>query len=151
VRVVAYNGNLLLNIGPEVDGRIPLLFQERLRAIGAWLSVNGEAIFETSYWPVTQRENSTLPVYYTRGAADPLLYAIFLAWPEDDRLVLEAPALSVESELTLLGHPTPLAWQVGTDGTVTVQLPRLSPHTLPCDHAWTVRLTAVANLGAPQA
>jgi alpha-L-fucosidase len=37
-------GNFLLNVGPKPDGSIPEEEQERLRAIGQWMRVNGEAI-----------------------------------------------------------------------------------------------------------
>eukprot|EP00906_Rhabdomonas_costata_P028410 RCo040251 len=50
MQTVAYNGNLLLNVGPTADGRIPVLFEDRLRAIGKWLQVNGEAVFDTVPW-----------------------------------------------------------------------------------------------------
>ena len=47
IDVVAKNGNLLLDVGPRADGTIPEEVQERLRAIGAWMRVNGEAIYGT--------------------------------------------------------------------------------------------------------
>ena len=40
-------GNLLLNVGPDGEGRIPPEFIERSNAIGRWLKINGEAIFGT--------------------------------------------------------------------------------------------------------
>ena len=45
VDVVSRGGNLLLNVGPDPDGEIPAALLERLRAIGAWLAVNGESIY----------------------------------------------------------------------------------------------------------
>ena len=44
----ALGGNLLLNVGPDADGRIPGPAIERLRAIGSWLRVHGEAIYGTT-------------------------------------------------------------------------------------------------------
>jgi len=44
IEVVSKGGNLLLNVGPAPDGRIQSEFQTRLRAMGRWLKVNGEAI-----------------------------------------------------------------------------------------------------------
>lgn len=46
-----------MNIGPTADGVISSIFQERLRDIGLWLNVNGEAIFGTRPWKV---QNDTL-------------------------------------------------------------------------------------------
>ncbi len=43
--LVSRGGNLLLNVGPTADGRIPTIQEERLRQIGAWLKVNREAIY----------------------------------------------------------------------------------------------------------
>ena len=52
--VCANGGNLLLDIGPAADGRIPPIMQERLLQIGGWLDKNGAAIYGSSaspFWP----------------------------------------------------------------------------------------------------
>ena len=56
-------GNLLLNVGPTHDGRIVPIFEERLRQIGAWLEVNGEAIYKTKPWKA-QNDTVTPNVWY---------------------------------------------------------------------------------------
>jgi alpha-L-fucosidase len=52
VEVASRGGNFLLNVGPQPDGVIQPEFQERLHAIGDWLSVNGDSIYGTTYGPV---------------------------------------------------------------------------------------------------
>ncbi|MBI4889181.1 MAG: alpha-L-fucosidase [Acidobacteria bacterium] len=52
VDAASKGGNFLLNVGPTPEGTIQPEFQQRLRAIGAWLKVNGDAIYGTTYGPV---------------------------------------------------------------------------------------------------
>jgi alpha-L-fucosidase len=46
--IVSRGGNLLLDIGPTADGRIPVIMQQRLTDIGKWLQTNGDAIYGTT-------------------------------------------------------------------------------------------------------
>ena len=52
VEVASRGGNFLLNVGPQPDGQIQPEFQQRLRAIGDWLTMNGDSIYGTTYGPV---------------------------------------------------------------------------------------------------
>jgi alpha-L-fucosidase len=52
VEVASRGGNFLLNVGPQPDGQIQPEFQQRLRAIGDWLTLNGDSIYGTTYGPV---------------------------------------------------------------------------------------------------
>ena len=50
IEVVSKGGNLLLNVGPKGDGSWPVESEENLQAIGAWMKVNGEALYGTAVW-----------------------------------------------------------------------------------------------------
>lgn len=47
VRTAGRNANLLLNVGPQPDGRIPAMSLERMAQIGKWMEKNGESIYGT--------------------------------------------------------------------------------------------------------
>ena len=60
---VSCGGNMLLNVGPTHDGLIAPIFEERLRQMGDWLKINGEAIYSTLPW--TYQNNTFTPdVWY---------------------------------------------------------------------------------------
>ena len=73
-------GNLLLNVGPQADGRIPDPFIERTGAIGAWLATHGQAIYGTERGDVTE--------FVTKGwqtRRGNTLYLIYRFWPGQSR------------------------------------------------------------------
>ena len=50
VDIVSKNGCLLLNVGPKADGTFAEEDRRILEEIGAWMAVNGEAIYDTNVW-----------------------------------------------------------------------------------------------------
>lgn len=137
VDLVSKGGNLLLNVGPTADGRIPVIMQERLLEIGEWLNVNGEAIYGSRPW----REMSDGDkIRYT--AKGDVVYAITLGWQgKEIRLSVPKPAGAVS--VTLLGHDGMLQSQ-WRDGTLVVEPPALSVADAPCRHAYSFKITGVA-------
>jgi alpha-L-fucosidase len=52
ITIVSKNGNFLLNVGPTKTGIIPEPEVDRLKEIGEWMDVNGEAIHGAGPGPV---------------------------------------------------------------------------------------------------
>lgn len=51
VNITSKGGNLLLNVGPDELGKIPVLSAEKLEEIGEWMHKNGESIYGTKGSP----------------------------------------------------------------------------------------------------
>jgi alpha-L-fucosidase len=69
-------GNLLLNVGPDSQGRIPSVAVDELRSIGKWMRVNGKAIYGSS--------STTLKLSGGLGCSTRVgekLYLMIHAWP----------------------------------------------------------------------
>lgn len=128
--LVAHGGGLTLNVGPAADGTIPMIQQERLRSLGQWLKVNGEAIYGT--WPVRDmlchRSRTT--------AAMPHTTAIDFDWVRNAPLK-GMPVDNFEVEWTGI-TPTPPAegdYILRINGDDEVWMP-VGRDTLYYNHAW---------------
>jgi len=134
IELVSKGGNLLLNVGPTGDGRIPVIMQQRLLEMGEWLDVNGEAIYGTKTWDKTS--DGDLVRYTCKQDA---VYAICLDWPGGE-LVLDVPKPAEGAAVTMLGVDALLQWNY-SDGKLRVSVPSLSVKEMPCRHAYVFKMT----------
>ena len=132
INSVCRGGNLLLDIGPTADGRIPVIMEQRLLEMGDWLKVNGEAIYGTHPWRESAEGDL---VRYT--AKDGAVYAICLKWPGAE-LVLKAPKAAKSA--TLLGCDKALECRAESDG-LHVAVPALSIDQTPSRYAHVFKLS----------
>jgi alpha-L-fucosidase len=124
IDIVARGGNLLLNVGPNADGQIPWDQATRLLALGWWLDVHGEAIYDTVPW--TRANGWTTdaePVRFTTNRARSTLWASILRTPTARTVtLLDVPKPSGDVHLLGLADASALDWT--HDGAhLTVTLP----------------------------
>ena len=156
---VSKNGYLLLNVGPKPDGTIPEEARTLLLGMGAWLKINGEAIYGTTPWEIAGEGPTRLATkdrnfnednklryagedirFTVKGNA---LYATALAWPGKKMLIRSlAPKFNwpglYPSEIlsvTMLGDGKNLKWEMTKEG-LSIE----TPETKPCDCAYVVKI-----------
>jgi alpha-L-fucosidase len=146
VNVVSKNGNLLLNIPLPGHGRPDGDELAFLDKFGAWMALNGEAIYSTRPWkisgegpaagvaavPYAGLNRAFTPADIRFTSKGETLYAIALAWPEDRKLLIQSLASSSPhfpgeiARIGLLGSESNLTWSRTADG-VAVNLPGKPP------------------------
>ncbi len=168
--LVSRGGNLLLDIGPTADGRIPVIMQERLAHMGQWLKTNGEAIYGTKPWKRTRQWSegaqpkletgeymtryevtdytdrkkpgqAVIESFFTAKGDD--VYAIVPGWP-GSRLVIKDAAAPTRMKPSLLGTPDELKWTAsGKD--VVVNLPAAPGDAAKAQYAFVLKLAGLGR------
>ncbi len=137
VDIVSHGGNLLLDIGPNANGKIPPIMQERLLQIGKWLKTNGEAIYGTKKWkkPVQWSEGNrdykpegmlvggdmvlkqtidpepgyaVKELFFTQKNG--ALYTILPKWPKK-KIIVKGVNATANAKVYLLGQKGNLTWK----------------------------------------
>ena len=123
VKIAARGGNYLLNIGPKPDGTFPEESVQRLKEIGQWMKVNGEAIYGTQagrlpalpWGECTQKEEK----------GNTILYLSVFDWPKDGKLfVSELNNKVVSARLLTTGAKLKTT---RTDGKLDISIPTSAP------------------------
>jgi len=160
INIVCRGGNLLLNVGPTADGRIPVIQQQRLADIGEWLEVNGEAIYGTVPvntdlqihsqqarigFPFERGKEDVSSVYQNQQLGNMFfttknntLYAICTNYPEGDLIIGGLPNTK-GIEISMLGYGKKIDWRI-EDGKCIISAPLMYPSEIPCDYAWVYKI-----------
>ena len=139
VDIASKGGNYLLNVGPTAEGEIPEPSIQRLKEIGAWMKVNGEAIYgtgptmfgaEAGQFSETEKDRSDkpkfIPAWEWRCTTRPgKVYIHVLKWPAGK---LELPAIkSKVTKAYLLADKSANLGVKQTDTGVSLTLPDKAP------------------------
>uniref|UniRef100_A0A914C005 alpha-L-fucosidase n=1 Tax=Acrobeloides nanus TaxID=290746 RepID=A0A914C005_9BILA len=118
VIAISTGGNFLLNIGPDNNGRVLPIFEERLRDIGAFVNAHADAIFSTKPWIYQNDANSTIwytsslrnsngtdpyRIYNPQDQDNTIIYAFVLDWPEDNLVNLSHVISNSKTNVILFG------------------------------------------------
>ncbi len=134
VDIVSKGGNYLLNIGPGPDGEFDPVAYDRLKEIGAWMKVNGEAIYGSRMYSTF---NDGERIRYTQSKDGKVKYVFFFDFP-DKPVALSKMKFTKGSQLRLLGSTSKLTWKE-VDGKAVLTLPaKLKAST---DYVWVVRVS----------
>ena len=131
INAAGNGGNLLLNVGPDQQGVIPKNMEERLKEIGDWLKVNGEAIYETEPGPYPY-QISWGSITQKKEKQNTNLYLNVMDWPKTgefklfgiDNKVLKASILATGETIT---HTSKFDAFSG-ENIITLNLPKEQPN-----------------------
>jgi alpha-L-fucosidase len=143
IDTVSKNGTFILNVPGRPDGTIDSKEMAIVDQIGAWMKMNGEAIYETRPWKVfgegpNQVQSGSFKgdsisalgpkdIRFTRNKANNVVYAIFLGWPEGQTQIASLGTGSKTQpgkieHVSLLGTGAPMKWKQTADS-LQVTLP----------------------------
>ncbi len=118
VDIVSKGGNYLLNVGPTASGAIPAESVVRLKTMGDWLRVYGEAVYGTRPGPVQGQ------AAYRTTAKNRTVYILVLDWPACGEL--QVPGVKADQARLLGPAATRIPLAITGDG-LSLRLPDTAP------------------------
>jgi alpha-L-fucosidase len=119
VDIVSKGGNFLLNVGPTSEGLIPEASVERLKEIGEWIKINGEAVYGVKQLR-NYKEGDNLR--FTASADGKYIYVAL--YSSDSKIVIKQVKPARDSKIKLLGsEPGDLKWKYEDKNGLTIDLP----------------------------
>lgn len=112
VDIVSKGGNYLLNIGPSPEGEFDATAYERLKEIGAWMKINGEAIYATRMFN-SFGEGERIRFMQSK---DGKIRYVFLFDAPGEKVLLTKMPFSKNTKVSLLGKAGGLEWKPNAKG-----------------------------------
>jgi len=134
VDIVSKGGNFLLNVGPTSEGLIPSPSVERLKEMGEWIKVNGEAIYSVRQLR-NYKEGDNLR--YTASADGKTINAFLMNW-SGRQLNIRQIKPTDGSKIKMIGYDADLNWKYDSKKGLIVELP--DQVNLPCKYVWVLKI-----------
>ncbi|MDE2447811.1 MAG: alpha-L-fucosidase [Gammaproteobacteria bacterium] len=157
IDTVSKNGTFILNVPGKPDGTIDGKERLILERIGAWLAVNGEAIYATRPWKVygegpnviragsfqgtSIAQLSAKDIRFTRNKSGTVVYVMALGWPQEPMLIRSLGTAAATqpgaiAQVELLGTQAKPPWRQIAAG-LQVDLRKIEPAV---DYAMALRV-----------